>query len=158
MTNPKVELVLDNGTKVQVGSKDITGNEPVLVTEWNPSQAPHFSVPFGLILGLIKAEKIESVGNHTNGTPVVEASALIGYVKGLVETDSGCEWKQARVGGGAKVLKENLEAAVQVVMSMEKCTEAEAQEKIQAAKTQMQADKEEAKEAEEEPDESEAEE
>lgn len=137
----KQELVLDNGTKIEVGAKDITGDEQVLVSEWNPGQAPHFSVPFGLITGLINEGKIESIGNHINGTPVVEAGALIGYIKATVEADCGLEWKQVKAGGGAKVLKENLDAAISVVMSMESCTEAEAKEMIQTAKTKMQTEK-----------------
>lgn len=134
MAKEKTSIELDNGETVEIGSsKELTGEETVIVSDWNPGQAPHFGVPFSLIAELVTKEKLEKLGEY-NGTPVVEASDVIGLIKSAVEAHYGVTWKAERSGSGVKNLKENVDAAIKLVMDMSGCDEAEARKKIAAFK------------------------
>ena len=137
----KQVITLDTGAVVNIGaSKDISGAEMVLVTEWNAGQAPHFSVPFGVLTELIKAEKIIPLGNY-NGVPVVDSEEVLDAVKSAVETKFGIEWKAGK-SGAVKAYKETAEAAVKMAMDMFKCDRTAALAKLKTFSTESKETKE----------------
>lgn len=125
----KKTLVLDNGTEVKIGgSKPITGAEQVLVTDWNPGQMPHFSVPAGVLIDLITKGKLNSLGKFgegENGIQTVSSDDVLEYVKGCVERDAEIEWKTTK-GSGTKVIKQDLESSIEIIMDKCQITREEA--------------------------------
>jgi len=158
MAKNKQEITLDNDEVVEVGaSKEITGEETVLITGWNPGQAPHFSVPFGVLTELIANGKLETVGdydfNDTTTIPVVKAEDVLNLVKGAVEKENEIEWKVTRVGGSNKKLKALSEAAIEIIMDINKCTREKAVAQIkdlQAKKAEEEKEEDETEETAEE--------
>jgi len=135
-TNPKkgkVALTLDNKAIVNVGSsKEISGGETILVSDWNPGQAPHFSIPFGVLTELVKAGKLIPLGKYGD-VDVVDADDALDIVKSAVEKQYGIEWKAGK-SGATKAYKETAEAAIKMVMDMAKCDRATALEKLKSFK------------------------
>ena len=143
MAREKVEIELDNKQVVEIGgSKEVSGEELVLVSGWNPGQAPHFSVPFGVLSELVATGDLITLGNYKK-TPVVSAEDILEFVKTAVEEKVGGDfvWKTVRTGGvGIKNLKDDKEEAIKMVMDATGQTREEVEKAIKAAKQEKKAE------------------